>query len=147
MQSDSEAQLDLQALPPQTYGSHGMVTAPGQVPAPSQVAAAVAIPPEQLAPRQLVLMSGYAQADAFAPSHVPPQAPPAPVQAVRGPRGVPLTATHCPTLPATSHASHWPPQAWLQQTLSAQLPFPHWFEAEQAMPSAFLGTHAPAPLQ
>jgi hypothetical protein len=43
---------------PQTYGSHAAVTGAGHDPAPSQVAAAVAVPPEQLASRQLVLVSG-----------------------------------------------------------------------------------------
>jgi len=76
------------------------------------------------------------------PSHEPPQVP-LPEQAVRTPCGAPLTATHWPTCPGTSQAWHCPAQAWLQQTPSAQLPLPHWFDPPQASPSAFFGTQAP----
>ncbi|TMB30309.1 MAG: hypothetical protein E6J65_01500 [Deltaproteobacteria bacterium] len=72
---------------------------------------------------------------------------PLPAQAARPPCGFPLTAKHWPTLPGTSQAWHWPPQAWLQQTPSAQLPLTHWLEAPQARPSAFFDTHAPVPSQ
>jgi len=63
------------------------------------------------------------------------------------PCGAPVTLVHEPTLPGTSHAWHWPLQAWLQQTPSAQEPFTHWFEAPQASPSAFFATHWLEPLQ
>jgi hypothetical protein len=119
------------------------VTGGGQAPAPSQVAAAVAVPLEQLASRQLVLESGYAHAAALAPLQAPPHAP-LPLQAVRAPCGGPLTATHRPTLPWTSHASHWPLQARSQQKPSAQVPLAHSFAAAQAYPSAFFDTQAPA---
>jgi hypothetical protein len=89
------------------------------------VAAAVAVPLEQLASRQEVAVSGYAQEAAFEPSQAPPQVKPVPVQAAREPCGPPLTATHWPTLPGASHASHCPPQARSQQTPSAQLPLTH----------------------
>jgi hypothetical protein len=39
-------------LAPQTYGAHERVDAAGQKPLPSQLAAAVSVPPEQLAARQ-----------------------------------------------------------------------------------------------
>ena len=78
------------------------------------------------------------------PLQAPPQALPSVAQAARAPCGAPLTATHCPTLPGTSQAWHWPPQALLQHTPSAQLPFTHWLFPPQATPSAFFGTHAPA---
>jgi len=126
---------------------HCEVTGAGHEPAPSHVAAAVAVPPVQLAPRQEVLVSGNAQAAVFEPSHAPPQAVPAPVQALRGACGSPLTATQVPTLPGTSHASHWPLQAWLQQTPSAQLPSMHSSAAWQAAPAIFFGAQLPPAVQ
>jgi hypothetical protein len=80
----------------------------------------------------------------FEPSQLPPQREPSLLQAVRDPCGVPVTATQVPTLPETSQAWHWPPQAVLQQTPSTQLPLPHWLAAVHAPPLASLGTHAPA---
>jgi len=133
-------QLVLQAVAPQTYGLQLVVTSAGQEPAPSHDAAAVAVPAAQLAPRHCTV--GYAQAAPLAPSQDPPQVP-LPLQAVRRPCGAPLTATHWPTCPARSQAWHCPPQAWLQQTPSAQLPLPHWFAPPQASPSAFFATQAP----
>ena len=54
MQSVSALQVVLQAVAPQTYGLHAEVTGAGHDPLPVQDAAAVAVPPEQLALRQLV---------------------------------------------------------------------------------------------
>jgi len=122
MQSSSALQVVLQAVGPQAYGSHVVATGAGQEPAPSQLAATVATPAAQLAPRHCAV--GYAQAAAFVPLHDPPQKP-LPEHAVRTPCGAPLTVTHWPTLPATSQAWHCPLQAWLQQTPSAQLPLVH----------------------
>jgi hypothetical protein len=51
MQSPSEAQTVLQAVAPQMYGLQEVVEGAGQAPAPLQLAAAVAVPEEQLAPR------------------------------------------------------------------------------------------------
>ena len=85
---------------------------------------------------------------ALVPLQEPPQAEPSEVQAARVPCGAPLvTVVHVPELPGMSQAWHWPPQAWLQQTPSAQLPLTHWLEAPQARPSAFFDTHAPVPSQ
>ena len=114
----------------------------GQDPAPLQLAAAVAVPDAQLAERHDVI--GYAHDAVMVPSHDPPQDDPSLAQAARAPWGVPATAVQVPTLPDTSQAWHWPLQAWLQQTPSAQLPLPHWLAAVQAWPSAFFGTQAPA---
>ena len=58
MQSLSAPQVVLQAVAPQTYGLHAEVTGAGQAPAPLQLAAAVAVPLEQLALRQLVVDAG-----------------------------------------------------------------------------------------
>jgi len=79
-----------------------------------------------------------------APSQEPPQSEPSLEHAGRAPCGLPETATHWPALPGTSQAWHWPSQAWLQQTPSAQLPFAHWLAAEQLAPSASFGTQTPA---
>ena len=144
MQSLSFPQEPLQAVPPQTYGLHWVVEGAGHEP-PLQLAATVAVPLLQEAPRHCVV--GYPQAAVLLPSQLPPQALPSLAQAVREPWGAPLTATHWPTLPATSHAWHCPLQARLQQTPSAQEPFTHWFKAPQARPSAFFATHWPEPLQ
>src|SRR5256885_1466634 len=123
MQSASALQVVLHAVAPQTYWSQAVTTAAGQAPAPVQLAAAVASPAAQVAPRHCAV--GYAQAAALLPSPDPPHDEPSLTQAVRAPCGAPATAVHWPTLPGTSHAWHWPLQAWLQQTPSAHEPFAH----------------------
>ena len=87
------------------------------------------------------------QLSTLLPLQLPPQALPSLAQALREPCGAPATATHCPTLPATSQAWHWPLHAWLQQTPSAQDPLAHSFPAPQARPSVFFATHWPEPSQ
>jgi hypothetical protein len=109
-----------------------------------QEAAAVAVPLEQLALRQLVDPPGYAQAAVLVPSQLPPHDEPSVVHAVRPPCGAPATATQVPTLPETSQAWHWPPQALLQQTPSTQFPLPHWLAALHTVPFDFFATHTPA---
>jgi hypothetical protein len=44
-----------QAFAPQTYGLQATITGAGQLPAPSQLAAAVAMPSAHEAPRQLAV--------------------------------------------------------------------------------------------
>jgi len=83
----------------------------------------VARPALQLALRQELV--GYAHAALFVPSQAPPQELPSVAQATRVPCGAPLTAVQVPTLPATSQAWHWLPQALLQQTPSTQLLLVH----------------------
>jgi hypothetical protein len=91
-------------------------------PAPSHVAADVAMPIEQLAAAHATELPGNAHAVAFVPSHCPLQVP-APVHAIREPCGAPVvTVLQVPMLPARSHASHWPAHAPLQQTPSTQWP-------------------------
>jgi hypothetical protein len=136
----SAVQLARHAVAPQTYGLQAVVTGAGQLPAPSHEAAAVAVPLEHVAARQLVEPPGYAHAAVFVPSQVPPHTP-VPLQAVRVPCGVPETATQVPTLPLTSQASHWLPQLVLQQTPSAQLLLEHSWSAPQVCATAFFGTH------
>src|SRR6267143_953171 len=97
MQSESAAQLVLQAVAPHTYGVHCVVAAEGQVPVPLQE--------------------------------------PAGAQAGRVPCGAPaVTVVQAPTLPGTSQASHWPAQAAVQQTPSAQTPPAHSPAPPQAVP-------------
>ena len=48
-----------------------------------------------------------------------------------------------PTLPPTSHASHWPMHAVLQHTPSTQLPLPHSVSFTHATASGF--EHVPSP--
>jgi hypothetical protein len=110
-----------------------------------QFAAAVAVPLVQLAPRHCDV--GYAQELALLPSQLPPQEEPSLAQAERAPCGAPLTVVHLPTLPATSQAWHWLPQAELQQTPSTQLLLAHWFDALHTVPSASLATQTCAALQ
>jgi hypothetical protein len=64
-------------------------------------------------------------------------------QAARPPRGAPVAAVQVPTLPATSHASHWAPQAWSQQTPSVQKPVPHSPSPPQASPGPRVGVQTP----
>ena len=144
MQSESIAQLPLQAVAPQTYAPHDCVCVAGHAPAPLQEAPSVATPPPHDASRHEVGSPGYAQADAVAPSHAPPQAVPSVAQADRTPCGPPLTAVQVPAFPETSHASHCPSQATLQHTPSTQFPFAHCDTAEQLAPSPSLLTQTPA---
>lgn len=87
-------------------GAHATVTSVGHEPAPSQLAAWVAVPVEQLAARQLVSPAGNAQPAGETPSHEPPQAVPSVAQAVRPLRGAPATAMQLPSCPASPHDSH-----------------------------------------
>jgi hypothetical protein len=142
MQSVSTVHDVLHDVEPHVYGAHGVVTADGQFPAPSQFAPAVAVPPLQLAVRQLVDVGGYAQA-LDVPLQLPPQgAAPDPVHAPRAPCGCPLgTLVHAPTAPETSHAWHCPPHAALQHTPSTQNPEPHCAPLVQAWPLVNELTH------
>jgi hypothetical protein len=78
------------------------------------------------------------------PSQVPPQAVASDAQAVRAPCGAPATGEQVPADPAASQASHWPPQAALQQTPSTQNPLAHWPAAPQGVPLAPFGVQTPA---
>jgi hypothetical protein len=78
------------------------------------------------------------------PSQVPPQAVASEAQGARAPCGAPATGLQVPTAPATSQASHCPPQAASQQTPSTQKPLAHWDAAPQAVPPGSLGVQTPA---
>ena len=114
------------------------------MPAPSQKAIPVSTPPVHEAAAQLVdvpLIEAHLVRSA--PSQAAWQAPD-PEQAVRAPCTAPATATHVPTLPPTSHASHWPVQALSQQTPSTQLPEPHSAPDVHVVASGF--AQVPVPL-
>jgi hypothetical protein len=70
--------------------------------------------------RHSVLLPGKAHAFRLTPSQNPLQPVSFPPQAGREPTGLPDTGVHVPRLAARLHASHWPAQALLQQTPSAQ---------------------------
>src|SRR5438132_14374556 len=97
MQSESIAQLPLQAVAPQTYAPHDCACVAGHAPAPLQDAPSVATPALHDASRHEVGSPGYAQAVRVVPSHAPPQTVPAVEPAVRAPAGPPLTPVQPPT--------------------------------------------------
>jgi hypothetical protein len=82
----------LQAVGPQAYGLHEDVAGAGHDPAPLQLAAAVAVPAEQLALRHWAV--GYAQAATLRPSQEPPHDEPSVAHAGRAPWGTPATGVH-----------------------------------------------------
>ncbi|MEN9797936.1 MAG: hypothetical protein RL653_1632, partial [Pseudomonadota bacterium] len=76
--------------------------------------------------------------------------PPLPLQKVR-PHSEdgscpPDTGVHVPALPGTSHRSHTPSQAALQQAPSVHCPEAHAAGRPQGEPSGCLGAHVPASL-
>jgi hypothetical protein len=131
------------ALAPHRYGAQACVCEAGQWPAPSHPAARVATPPAQLAARQEVVSSGYAQAVRRLPSQAPPQAEPSESHAGRPFSGAPVAGEQVPARPGRSQASHCPRQAVSQQTPSTQWPLPHWASSPHATPGPSLGTQAP----
>jgi hypothetical protein len=135
-----------QAALSQVKGAHAVVTGAGQLPMPSQADAAVATPAAHDAARQLTIALGKVHRSRTVPSQLPAQGP-LPAQAVRAPRGAPAMPAQVPCMPGTSHASHWPLQAVLQQKPSTQLPDAHWLLAVQVDPGGVRGTHIIAALQ
>jgi hypothetical protein len=69
------------------------------------------------------------------PSQVPLHVGSVPTQAVRDPTATPVTGEHVPLDAGRLHASHWPPQALLQQTPSVQNEEAHWPPDVHAAPS------------
>jgi hypothetical protein len=134
--------LPAHADPLHWYGAQVCVWTAGQLPAPSQLAASVATPLVQEAPRHCD--TGNVHAVTVTPSHEPPHDDPSLAHAARTPCGAPTTGEQVPTLPATSQAWHWPSHATSQQTPSTHSPLPHWLAPEQAAPSTSLGAQMPA---
>ncbi len=110
-----------QEVDPQLYEPQLCMTGFGQLPAPSQPAASVCEPPEQLADLQLLDEPGNTQ-DGDDPSQVLAQVP-LPVQEPCPLRGAPEMVAQvpgvCPEV-VSAHAWQVPLQALLQQTPSAQ---------------------------
>lgn len=115
-----------QAVDPQMYDPQLRVTA-GQFPAPSQVAARVCEPPEQLADPQLLDVPGNTH-EGDAPSQSLAHVPLPPVHVPCPARGVPAMLAHvpgeCPDV-VSAHDWHVSLQAMLQQTPSMQKPLVH----------------------
>jgi hypothetical protein len=143
-QSASDAQLPEHACAPHRYGLQPCVCRAGQRPAPSQLAASVATPAEQLATRQVVAAAGYAHAVVLDPLQTPPQTLPSEAHACRVPCGAPTTFVQVPAEPGTSQAWHSPLQAVSQHTPSTHCPLAHWFAPPQATPGPLSGVQTPA---
>jgi hypothetical protein len=131
-------QLIPHAVPLQMLGLHIWVDAGGQLPAPSQVAALVAVPLVQLAVRQDVAVVAKTQA-VDTPLHDPPHGA-APVHAGWPVRGAPATTLQVPASAAEAlQYSQDPVQAVLQQTPSTQVLLAHSRAPAHNWPFAFLG--------
>lgn len=61
----------------------------------------------------------------------------------REPCGAPVTGEHCPSVPATSQASHWPVHAWSQHRPSTQKDEAQSFGPEQDSPFPRCGVQRP----
>jgi hypothetical protein len=130
-------QLVRHAVVPHTNGLHVSVDTAGQLPAPSQTAARVAVPLLQLAWRHVVAAPGSVHA-AWVPLQVPAHAP-LPPHAGWPERGAPLMNPHVPGVVPLQNW-HDPLQAELQQTPSAHWLVMHWVAAVQACPCFLLQT-------
>jgi hypothetical protein len=78
------------------------------------------------------------------PSHCPSHAVPSAAQAVRAPRGAPVTGLQVPTLVLSLHASHCPLHAASQHTASTQNPDAHTASRAQECAMASFGMQTPA---
>jgi hypothetical protein len=128
-QSVSLAHVVLHAAAPHAYAPHGTVGGTLQFPVASHAPASVAIPLVQAAaphgvaePTKLWQLVGVMPSQ-IAVAHTLPASPP--WQAARALCGVPTIGVHVPTVPAPSHASHWPVHGALQHTPSTQAPSVH----------------------
>jgi ribonuclease E len=140
MQSVSAPQVVLQAVAPQTSGVQLVVVAAGQLPAPSQLAAATATPLAQLAARHDVVAGALAQAPPAAQAPVLPHGGAATQRASAVPAVAAAQVPLAPPVLAAEQAVQAPVQAVLQQNPSTQLPEAHWLAAVQAAP---LARHVP----
>jgi hypothetical protein len=131
-------------VPLHAWGRHDCSIGSGQRPSPEQTLASVATFAVQLAALHWTLFPGYAQLEPSLPLQVPLQAEPSLVQAVRAPCGKPVTGVQTPSLPWTSHASHCPVHALLQQKPSTQTSAMHALPPGQGAPWPPFGTQMPA---
>jgi len=104
-------------VPLHVYAPHPVVLSAGQLPAPSQTAGFVIVPPLHDIERQLVSVPGILQV-ALVPSQNPAQLP-VPLHAGWPVLGAPETYPHVPGVLPLQY-SHAPVQPLLQQILSAQ---------------------------
>jgi hypothetical protein len=116
----SVAHVERHVVAPQMYGVQPLPVDGRQTPPPVQVPALVKTPLLQAFFPQLVALSGSSQVPRVEPSHVATLqtgSVPVIVHAARAPCGAVFAGTgeQTPRRPATSHASHWPPHAVLQQ--------------------------------
>jgi hypothetical protein len=147
-QSVSAAQLVAQPMPLHTYGEHCFVSGTGQLPKPSQAAGSVAMPAVQLAATHVTEEpTNPVQAARVLPSHCAAEhglvVEPVGQAGRFVPCGLPATGVHVPKLPCTSHASHWPVHALVQQTPSTQNPLTHAPFAPHAWPGSSVPWHCP----
>ena len=147
VQSASLAHLLLHVVPPHTNGAQSFVSGVGQLPLPSQAAASVATPFAQLACTHVTDEPTNPVHDVrVLPSHCAAlhglSAEPF-GHAARVPCGAPATGVHVPSLPSTSHASHCPVHAPLQQTPSTQKPLTHAPFEPHAWPASSVPWHWP----
>jgi hypothetical protein len=114
VQSPSAAQLGLHWLSvPQTrLPAHGFAGPATQWPWASQLLSVTVLPLHAVA--HDVVDDGYVQS-VLVPLHAPPHVVPAPAHGERVPCGAPITGQQLPSCDATSHASHAPAHAPLQQ--------------------------------
>ncbi len=147
-QPASEVHLTAQDAPSQAKGSQRRGAGSGQAPLPSQEAARVATPRSHEAAR-------HEMAGPTKPSHEARTAPSqarcwhgcpagAPGQAPRPARGEPVTGMQDPAASGSAQPSHWPSQALLQQTPSAQKPLLHSSGVVHGLPRLPRATHLPA---
>jgi hypothetical protein len=137
MQSLSAAQVVLQAVGPQMYGVQFVVTPVGQLPAPLHVAAAVATPAVQLAPRHETVLGATWQAPPVAHSPVLPQGGALPQRASAVPASVVEQVPLATPVLAAEQAVQVPLQTASQQKLSTHEPEAHCAAAVQAVPLTF----------
>jgi hypothetical protein len=109
-QSVSSVQRVVHVPPVHKYGSQSVpVVLFTQLPLPLQICPVTIVPMHMLEPHDTPagVLAIPAHVVASTPSHAGSEhAPPPAGHAVRDPCGCPVTATHCPCLPETSHAWH-----------------------------------------
>jgi hypothetical protein len=119
-------------------GSHFVTIMPlAQLPAPSQVCASTLVPLHTFAPHETPAIAKLAPVHDVRvfPSQIGAEHTLAPMgQGVRAPCGAPVMATHVPSDPIASHASHSPVQATLQQYPSTHDPLVHALAFAHAAP-------------
>jgi hypothetical protein len=142
MQSLSAVQLVLQLVAPQTYSPHDAVVAAGQLPAPEQNDASVAVLPLHDGPLHITVVGCCWQAPPPLQAPVLPQVPPG-VHRACGSVTLLATFAQAPRLPETLQAMQVPQLLLAQQTPSTQKLLPHSWLERQATPFAFTGRQLP----